>query len=123
MRVLAGKESVDIGLLVKNARGPVCVPDYARPVPEGSGWQYSPALVGVLTQYKVPAQPAKADWPEARLLWPALPMRYHALQNRLRASSLTLCLLEAARTYVTLKFCRSVKPRRLGLTAHLAAVP
>ena len=53
VRVLAGKESVDIGLLVKNARGPVCVPDYARPVPEGSGWQYSQALVGVLTQYKV----------------------------------------------------------------------
>ena len=55
VRVLAGKESVDIGLLVKNARGPVCVPDYARPVPEGSGWQYSQALVGVLTQYKVRA--------------------------------------------------------------------
>jgi len=53
--VLAGKESVDIGLLVKNARGPVCVPDYARPVPEGSGWQYSQALLGVLTQYKVRA--------------------------------------------------------------------
>jgi len=60
--VLAGKESVDIGLLVKNARGPVCVPDYARPVPEGSGWQYSQALVGVLTQYKVRPCGAGLPW-------------------------------------------------------------
>ena len=44
------RRAVDIGLLVKNARGPVCVPDYAPPRAEsGSGWQYSQALVGVLT--------------------------------------------------------------------------
>ena len=53
LRVLAGKETVDIGLLVKNAKGPVCVPDYARPAEGGSGWQYSPALENVLRQYKV----------------------------------------------------------------------
>ena len=69
VRVLAGKETVDIGLLVKNAKGPVCVPDYARPVPEGSGWQYSPALVGVLTQYKVPNYGHGADVRVRRCSW------------------------------------------------------
>ena len=52
VRVQAGKDTVDIGLCVKNSKGPVCVPDYTRPAENGAGWQYSQALQGVLAQYK-----------------------------------------------------------------------
>ena len=55
MRVQAGKESVDIGMCVKNSRNPVCVPDYTRPAKNGPSWQYSQAIVIVLTEYKARA--------------------------------------------------------------------
>lgn len=51
--VVIGDEKVDVGLAVKSGRGPLCVPDYTRPAPSGTGWQYSLALATILGQYKV----------------------------------------------------------------------
>lgn len=51
--VVAGDEKVDVGLAVKSGRGPLCVPDYTKPAPSGTGWQYSQALATILSQYKV----------------------------------------------------------------------
>ena len=48
-----GDEKVDVGLVVKNGKGPLCVPDYTKPAPSGTGWQYSQGLATILTQYKV----------------------------------------------------------------------
>jgi hypothetical protein len=52
MEVVVGDEKVDVGLAVKSGRGPLCVPDYTKPAPSGTGWQYSQALAAILTQYK-----------------------------------------------------------------------
>ena len=50
--MVIGDEKIDVGLAVKNGRGPLCVPDYTKPAPSGTGWQYSQALAAILTQYK-----------------------------------------------------------------------
>ena len=52
VEVIVGDEKIDVGLAVKNGRGPLCVPDYTKPAPSGTGWQYSQALAAILTQYK-----------------------------------------------------------------------
>jgi hypothetical protein len=52
VEVIIGDEKIDVGLAVKNGRGPLCVPDYTKPAPSGTGWQYSQALAAILTQYK-----------------------------------------------------------------------
>ena len=51
----AGKESVDIGVCVKNSRDRIFVPDYTLPSKNGPSWQYSQSLVTVLTEYKARA--------------------------------------------------------------------
>ena len=44
---------IDVGLCVKHVQHGLCVPDYVRPQPEGTGWLYSPALQQALEAYKV----------------------------------------------------------------------
>lgn len=62
VEIVVDDKKLDVGLAVKSGRGPLYVPDYSRPAPGGAtGWQYSQALLTVLSQYKVIP------------LWPSLP--------------------------------------------------
>lgn len=51
--VQAGEDRYDVGLAVRAPSKGLCVPGYAAPTPEGSGWLYSQAMVALLVEYQV----------------------------------------------------------------------